>query len=64
VSRNWKDTGDNDPFAGGRSSSRGRKHERRGHRHESKHHLRDVKDMVNGGEDIDEDLMNDLEEED
>jgi hypothetical protein len=64
VSKNWKDVGGSDPFDKGHSSSRGRKHERRGHRHESKHHLRDLKDMVNGGEEIDEDLMDDLEEED
>ena len=64
MSKNWKDNDTFDSFDRGHSSSRGRKHERRGNRHERKHHLRDLKDMVNGGEDIDEDLMDDLEEED
>lgn len=64
MSKNWKD---ND-FDGGekrQASSRGRKHERRGVRHDSKHHLKDLKDMVNSGEDIEIDsIMDHLESED
>lgn len=61
MSKNWKDK-DFDGLEKRQPSSRGRKHERRGTRHESKHHLKDLKDMVNGGEDIEIDsIMDDLE---
>lgn len=61
MSKNWRDD-DLDGYEKRHASSRGRKHERRGHRHESKHHLKDLKDMVNSGEDIEiDEIMDDLE---
>jgi uncharacterized coiled-coil DUF342 family protein len=63
VSKNWKDS-EFDDLDRRHASSRGRKHERRGQRHDSKHHLKDIKDMVNNGEDIEiDDLIDDLDEE-
>lgn len=63
MSRNWRED-DFDSFERHKSSSRGRKHDRREKRHDSKHHLRDIKDMVNNGEELDDDeLFRDLEDE-
>ena len=63
MSRDWRDGGDFDKIDRKKVSSNGRKHERREKRHETKHHLRDLKDMLNGGEDI-FDAMDDIEGED
>lgn len=62
MSRDWRD-GDFDKIDRNKVSPNGRKHERREKRHETKHHLRDLKDMLNGGEDI-FDAMDDIEGED
>lgn len=62
MSRDWRESGDFDKFDRKKVSSNGRKHERRDKRHDTKHHLRDLKDMVNGGEDI-YDAMEHLDDE-
>jgi hypothetical protein len=63
VGRNWSDN-DFDGLDRRQPSSRGRKHERRGQRHDRKHHLRDIKDMVNNGEDVEiDDIMETFEDE-
>lgn len=64
MSRRWNDESDFDGLDSKHPSSRGRKQERRGQRHDRKHHLKDLKDMVNGGEDIDDiiDTFEDNEE--
>lgn len=62
MSRNWKDSNDFDGLDRFRPSPNGRRHSRREKRHESKNHLRDIKDMVNNGEEVDE-IMENLEEE-
>ena len=63
MGREWND---ND-FSGldrNHSTSRGRKHERRGQRHDRKHHMKDLKDMVNNGEDVEvDDIMDSFEDE-
>lgn len=63
MSRDWRDGEDFNKIDQSKVSSNGRKQERREKRHETKHHLRDLKDMLNGGEDI-FDAMEDIEEED
>lgn len=63
MSRKRSDN-DFDPLDHHHASSRGRKHERRGERHDRKHHLRDIKDMVNNGEDVEvDDIMDTFEDE-
>lgn len=63
MSRKWSDN-DFDPLDRNHASSRGRKHERRGQRHDRKHHLKDLKDMVNNGEDVEvDDIMDTFEDE-
>lgn len=63
MSRKWSDN-DFDPLDRPHASSRGRKHERRGERHDRKHHLKDIKDMVNNGEDVEvDDIMDTFEDE-
>lgn len=62
MSRNWQEGGDFDMFDRSKVSSNGRKHERREKRHSTKNHLKDLKDMVNGGEDI-YDAMEDINDE-
>jgi hypothetical protein len=61
VSRDWHDS-DFDGFDRRKISPNGRKQERQKRRHETKHHLRDLKDMLNGGEDI-YDAIDDLDDE-
>lgn len=63
MSRNWNDH-DFDSFDKKRNTAKGRKSDRREKRHDSKTHLRDLKDMANGGEDIEvDDIIRDLETE-
>ena len=63
MSRKWSDN-DFDPLDRTHASSRGRTHERRGQRHDRKHHLKDLKDMVNNGEDVEvDDIMDTFEDE-
>lgn len=54
--------GDDFDFDDHRPSPNGRKKDRREKRHDAKHHMRDIKDMVNGGEDID-DFIDEIENE-
>jgi hypothetical protein len=61
VSRDWNDSYF-DSFDQKKVSPNGRKQERQKKRHETKHHLRDLKDMLNGGEDI-YDAIDDLDDE-
>lgn len=51
MSRNWNDEGFG-RTEDQRPTPNGRKKDRREKRHDAKNHLRDLKDMVNGGEDI------------
>ena len=51
MSRNWNDE-DFGRMEDQRPTPNGRKKDRREKRHDAKHHLRDLKDMVNGGDDI------------
>jgi hypothetical protein len=63
VGRKWSDN-DFDPLDRKHPSARGRKQERRGVRHDRKHHLKDLKDMVNNGEDVEvDDIMDTFEDE-
>lgn len=61
MGRKWNEN-DFDSLDKKHPSSRGRKQERRGERHDAKHHLKDLKDMVNNGEDMD-DLLDSFEDE-
>lgn len=61
MSRNWNDE-DFGRMEDHRPTPNGRKKDRREKRHDAKHHLRDLKDMVNGGEDI-YDMIDEISEE-